>query len=103
MAVKAIRRGSEMKMSFRLPQKFASPKKFEAILSQRDVTLIKECEYDSSEGICTARLSQRETLRFADGDVINIQIKVLLESGDVLLSELICVECTKGLSSEVIA
>ena len=92
-----------MKVAFKLPQQLENAKKIKAVFSQRHVKVVKDCKYDAETGICLTHITQNDTLRFTEGDIIEMQIKVLFESGHVLVSEVMQVECTKGLSSEVIS
>lgn len=100
--VQSIRRGSAMNTSFSLPTDITGIAKVKAIFAQRERIIAKECTYSEERGAYTAFLGQNDTLFFEAGDVIQIQLKILLSSGDVLVSDVMEAECTKGLSSEVI-
>ena len=104
MTEQTIKRGSAMHIAFRVSADVTSVKKTEAVFSQNHRILVKECERaDSEETVYRCYLTQEDTLSFVAGERIEVELKVLLLNGDVLLSEILTVECVKGLSSGVIA
>lgn len=101
MTEKIIKRGSAMQIAFRPDTALSSVKKMQAVFSQGEKVITKECEADD-DNVYYCRLTQKDTLSFLAGELIEIELKALLASGDVLLSEVFSVECVKGLSGEVI-
>ena len=55
-----------------------------------------------NETMLTVKLSQTDTVKFADGRDVEIQVRVFTASGDALASEIICVSVNKILDDEVI-
>lgn len=100
----SIRRGCAQTHVMSLPEGIGSVGKVRVTYSQNRRPIIeKDVLISDAERSVSVHLTQRETLALRDGEAVEIQMKVLLLSGDVILSEIKRVECTRGLSEEVIA
>lgn len=102
MEQRSIRQGSALNVRFTIPSRISEMeiKRVNAVFVQRGVHIKKECTLGDT-GVYTCFLSQEDTLSFEHGESIEIQLKMLLSTGDILISEIMEVECTRGLSTEV--
>lgn len=103
MEQRSIRQGSALNVKFTIPSEIGEMeiKKVNAVFVQRAVHIKKQCTLGDEASVYTCFLSQEDTLSFDYGETIEIQLKILLETGDILISEIMEVECTRGLSTEV--
>ena len=97
-------RGTTPKMEFTLP--FETDQIAEAYISfyQLDKIILEKTlsECTLSEKMITVQLSQEETLKFTSGCVVEIQIRVLMTSGDALASNIIRINTERILKDGVI-
>ena len=94
----SIRRGCAQKQVFALPKDLLSIKKVVVVYSQGDKKIIKkDVKYLGEDNIYMVSLEREDTLSFTEGAPIEIQALVVLESESVLASEILRLECTKGL------
>lgn len=59
-----------------------------------------ECQLDGNT--ITVKLTQEDTLKFPEGKLIDIQIRALNKSGDVIASDIMSVHVCRCLDDEVI-
>ena len=94
----SIRRGCAQKQVFSFPKDLASIKNVVVVYSQGDTKVVKkDVKYLGEDNIYMVSLEREDTLLFTEGAPIEIQALTLLESGSVLASEILRLECTKGL------
>ena len=99
-----IRRGGGHRHLLAIPEELVSVKKATVTYSQLGKVIVeKEFENVREQNPIQVYLTQKETMRFTEGEAIEIQMKIMLDSGDVIVSNIVRVECTKGLSEEVMS
>lgn len=90
---------------FALPIDTAMIKTAEITYVQNGVIKLRkslaDCEIDNND--LSVKLTQEDTFLFADGSCVEIQLRVLTLSGDVLASNIMRVHCNKCLSCEVLS
>ncbi len=98
-------RGTTPTHTFLLPFDVEQIKTLRACYAQRGEVILKKSEADCTldgNAVCL-RLSQEETLRFAAGDRIQIQLRVLTTAGDVFASRLLTAGVEDCLCEEVLS
>lgn len=97
-------RGTTPTHFFNLPFDTEIIDKVKVIYAQNDnVMLTKEKESCACEGnVIKVRLSQEDTFKFDCKKLVQIQLRILTNGGDVLASTIQLVEVEKCLESEII-
>ncbi len=97
-------RGTTPVHIFTLPFDTGEIKSIRVIYSQRSAVRLKKENPDVtlSGAKATVKLSQEDTLGFNAELPVDIQIRILTNSGDALASNIISVPCRKILDNEVL-
>ena len=61
----------------------------------------EHCSLDGNRVEC--RLTQEDTFTFQEGECVEVQVRVLLNTGEALASQVMRVHCRECLSDEVLA
>lgn len=98
-------RGTTPRHEFTLPFDTAVIKCIEIVYNQDGVNRVikktEDCMMDNKTVV--VRLTQEETLRFHEGNCVEVQIRVMTTAGDVMASHVMRVRCEDCLSDEVLA
>ena len=90
---------------FSLPFDTALIKTVEITYAQNDTVILTkgnaDCVFDGND--VSVRLTQAETLLFADGTCVEIQVRVLTLGDDAIASPIMRIHCHDCLSCEVLA
>lgn len=99
-----MKRGSTPTHTFTLPVGKDMIKNIEITYAQMGQIILQKytqnCTISGNTAFVT--LSQLDTLEFADGVNVEIQIRVLDKSGTVHSSDIMCISCDKCLSAGVL-
>ena len=97
-------RGTTPTHTFLLPFDTASIRSLRITYAQRGEVVLQKSEADCTCDGDTLRvqLTQEDTLRFAAGDRMQMQLRVLTENGDVFASRVLGAEVEDTLCEEVL-
>ena len=97
-------RGTTPTHTFLLPFDTAEIRSLRIAYAQRGEVILQKSEADCTcEGdTLRVQLTQEDTLRFAAGDRMQMQLRVRTANGDVFASRLLCAEVEDCLCEEVL-
>lgn len=99
-----MKMGSTPTHTFTVPYEASSIRKIRVSYGQNGKELVCKSESDCvlEEGILSCTLTQRDTLQFDHRKPLEIQVKILLNTGDVFLSDLIICDVEYALCREIL-